>query len=85
VARLSHFSGLPCRRDAIHGLAPRAQSFPLKHDDIKFDSLSFEIVRAFFWREGADGGAHSVAGSSGGLSDEMLEFGKELFNEIQIG
>ena len=35
--------------------------------------------------KGGDGGAHGVDGSSGGLSDELLEFGKDLFDGIQIG
>jgi len=33
----------------------------------------------------ADGGAHGVDGSSGSLSDEMLEFGKDLFDGVQVG
>jgi hypothetical protein len=33
----------------------------------------------------ADCGAHGVDSSSGGLSDEMLEFGKDLFDGVQVG
>lgn len=48
-----------------------------------------EIVGAFFWGEGlesfADGGADRFDGSSGSLSEQMLELGKDLFDGVQVG
>jgi hypothetical protein len=37
------------------------------------------------WEDFIDGGAHGVDSSSGGLSGEMLEYGKGLFDGVQVG
>ena len=80
---------VPGHHDVVANSTPADFEIVLKHDEIRFDSLNFEIVGAFFGREGLEGfadcGAHGVNGSSGSLSDEMLEFGKDLFDGVQVG
>jgi hypothetical protein len=53
------------------------------------DSLNFEIVGAFVGGEGveelADGSVDGIDGSGGSLSEQMVELGKDLFDQVQSG